>query len=352
MNTRKDVSIQSLRGLAIILMVAGHVIGSNATRGLEVSDDSLWRLSYLSLEDLRMPLFTTISGFVYALRPLRGRQEYPQLVKGKARRLLVPLVTVGTLLFAMQSIIPGVNSKPDPSDLWRVYLFDFEHLWFLQAIFLIFLAIGGAEIAGWLRSFTGWTACLTVACVLHVAWRAPADSNFFSINGALRLLPFFLLGLGLYRFRDRLDTQSWLWISAPLFAAAYGCRLAGILSDTELPGPVARLLSLAVGLTGLVTIFLVRQYITNKALAWLGAYSFAVYLLHVFAAAGSRLVLERLGVHADALLFVLCLAIGIALPVIFERLFGRFALISWGILGQKPRRRPPVKSQDALSTVP
>ena len=33
---RKDLSIESLRGLAAILMVAGHVIGSDAARGMAV----------------------------------------------------------------------------------------------------------------------------------------------------------------------------------------------------------------------------------------------------------------------------------------------------------------------------
>src|SRR4051794_34829890 len=99
-------------------MVAGHVIGSDATRGLQVGNDSLWRLGYLALEDIRMPLFTTISGFVYALRAVGGGAAYGRLVQGKTRRLLVPLVSVGALLFAVELAVPGVNRRPDPSSFW------------------------------------------------------------------------------------------------------------------------------------------------------------------------------------------------------------------------------------------
>lgn len=37
---------------------------------MQVADRSAWRLFYLALKDIRMPLFTGISGFVYAMRPI------------------------------------------------------------------------------------------------------------------------------------------------------------------------------------------------------------------------------------------------------------------------------------------
>ena len=60
----KELSIETLRGLAIVLMVMGHVIGSKSNGGLQVSDDSWYRYFYLTLSPLRMPLFTVISGYV------------------------------------------------------------------------------------------------------------------------------------------------------------------------------------------------------------------------------------------------------------------------------------------------
>lgn len=41
---RHDMAIQSLRGIAVTLMVIGHVIGIPG-HGLRVSDDSAWRNS-------------------------------------------------------------------------------------------------------------------------------------------------------------------------------------------------------------------------------------------------------------------------------------------------------------------
>ena len=92
---KKDQSIETLRGLAIILMVAGHVIGNTSAHGMRVEDDSVFRHIYFSLKFLRMPLFTVISGYVYALRPLNTTM-IGRFIKGKARRILVPMVAVGT----------------------------------------------------------------------------------------------------------------------------------------------------------------------------------------------------------------------------------------------------------------
>ena len=63
----KDLRIETMRGLALFLMVAGHVIGSSSDLGMKVPDDSVLRYLYESLVYIRMPLFTAISGYVYAL---------------------------------------------------------------------------------------------------------------------------------------------------------------------------------------------------------------------------------------------------------------------------------------------
>ena len=340
MTRSKDAAIEVLRGLALVLMVAGHVIGSDATLGIQVGDGSLWRMSYVALEDLRMPLFTALSGYVYALRPVVGRPDYPTLVRGKVRRLLVPLLTVGALTFAMQLVVPGVHRRPDPADAWRILVFPFQHLWFLQSIFLIFVLVGLLDAVGALDRLRHWGPVFAVACVLHVVLVLPEDDDVFSINGLARLLPFFLLGMALHRFRNVLDQRRWLRWSLPVFALMYGVRLTAILTGAELPTLAARALSLGVGVAGLVSLLLLRHAVKSATLAWLGPFAFGVYLLHVLGAAGARTMLERLGFEADPLIFAVGLAAGIGLPVLFQLMFGRFAVVSRLILGQKPESRP------------
>lgn len=113
----KDPNIETLRGLAILLVVAGHVIGIDATGGMKVADDSLWRYLYASLQYVRMPLFTAISGWVYALHPVAAHEAGTFMFK-KARRLLLPMVCVGTLYFLIQYITPGTNRTGELAEIW------------------------------------------------------------------------------------------------------------------------------------------------------------------------------------------------------------------------------------------
>lgn len=354
--TRKDLSIESLRGLAIILMVAGHVIGDTGDRGLEVADDSGWRLAYLALDDVRLPLFTFLSGFVYAYRPVRSPSQAPGLVRGKARRLLVPMVSVGLLLLLVQAVTPGTNADPGPGAVLRILFFGYEHLWFVQAIFLVFLVVGLLDAVGALRRPVGLLTAVVVASAAAVLVQVPAEVNLFSANGALDLLPFFLLG---YAFHRWVDVVRGPRVLLPVLAGLVvlgAVRVAGLLDGagpldaTGLPVVADRLLGLGVGVLGVTTLFLLRDRLRVRALAWLGGFAYTIYLLHVFGSAGARLVLERLGLGHDGWLFVLALVAGLALPVVFELVAGRYRVVSVLLLGTR-RRRPagPRGEQQPLS---
>ena len=194
---KKDQSIETLRGLAIILMVAGHVIGNVSEHGMRVEDDSVFRHIYFSLIFLRMPLFTVISGFVYALRPL-DKSMIRKFIKGKARRILLPMISVGTLQYLVRIIVPETNKTPEISHIWSIYFFPFDQFWFLQSIFLIFLSITFLEYFKLLETPLKWFISFAVVCGMFLFM--PLFTSFFSFFGYLYLFPFFILGIGLKRF--------------------------------------------------------------------------------------------------------------------------------------------------------
>src|SRR6056297_1823840 len=113
----KDLSIETLRGIAIILVVIGHVIGSKSDGGMRVADDSFLRHLYFSFQYLRMPLFTVISGWVYALRPVAPGNVTSFTIK-KIRRIILPLIFVGGSYYVIQSILPGTNFSYPLNDIW------------------------------------------------------------------------------------------------------------------------------------------------------------------------------------------------------------------------------------------
>lgn len=348
---RQDLSIQSLRGIAVILMVAGHVIGATADHGLLVGDHSLWRYCYQALADIRMPLFTLISGYVYAMVPVTRWQHYPQLVKGKSRRLLLPLITVGALYYVLERAIPGTNSDTSDMPFWRVYVFGFEHLWFLQSIFLIFLVVGILDSCGVLASRAHWAAITAVSGVVFIVVHVPTTVDVFTISGALRLLPFFLLGYGLRR-HPLLELRGVPAVAAIVaFAGVFAIRLITILGLYHPDGYADRAIAISVGIMGVVLIYSARNALEARWLAWIGGFSFGIYLLHVLANAAARELLEQMGLHRVWALFAFGLLIGIVGPIAFQRLFRHVSFVQTFVLGErrsigqhKPRRHSGVQA--------
>lgn len=158
---RNDESIQTLRAVAIILIVAFHISTDPELDSSRALYDSF---TYL-FQNIRLPIFTIISGYLYASRPIAGG-KIRSFVSGKARRILLPLFAVSSVEYLTISLAPGINSPADLADIWKIYVFPYQQYWFLQAIFLIFILIVILDSTQTKQSpgkpvrFTNWpTAC-------------------------------------------------------------------------------------------------------------------------------------------------------------------------------------------------
>src|SRR5689334_1115040 len=121
--------IETLRGLACVLLVAFHVIGSEPDTGLHAGEGSLYRQFAYLFQHIRMPLFTFLSGFVYAYRPLLPGQ-LPTFAAKKLLRLLLPFICVSTIYYAVASVTPGASGQMPLHDAWQIYAFPYVHFWF------------------------------------------------------------------------------------------------------------------------------------------------------------------------------------------------------------------------------
>ncbi len=127
----KASKVQTLRGLACCLLLLYHVIGATASQGLRVQDGWLRQFTE-ALVVVRMPVFGLIAGAMHGLSSKRAWA----LVQHKAARLLLPMLSVGTLFALVQYAIPGSNFHTQ--DLWLLHIVPVAHYWFLESLFLIF----------------------------------------------------------------------------------------------------------------------------------------------------------------------------------------------------------------------
>jgi fucose 4-O-acetylase-like acetyltransferase len=343
----KDLRIETIRGLALFLMVAGHVIGSSSDLGMKVPDDSVLRYLYDSLVYIRMPLFTAISGYVYALRPVNADCELSRFYQGKFKRIGIPLLTVSTLFFVLQMVVPNTNDKPQLTDIFSIYLFSYAHFWFLQAIFCIFVVVSLLEKAGLLLRLRNYG--LVFAAALAASFASEGFPNLFSLDRAVELLPFFLLGLGLYRFSAQLITRSSVITMAAALVILVGIDQAYLFALLDLDDANLALVGTALGLAAISLLIARRFYF--MPLAWLGYFSFEIYLFHVFGTAGARIVLNKLQVHDTWVVFTVSMVMGLFLPVALKLVLERISplhFLSVAFFGAKTRvnrATPPLQKK-------
>lgn len=332
---KKDTSIETLRGLAIILVVIGHVIGSDSDGGMKVEDDSFLRHFYFTFEYLRMPLFTVISGWVYALRPANSGNLLGFNLK-KIRRLFLPLICVGGTYYILQSIIPGTNYSYELKDVWRIIIYPYTFYWYLQALFIVFLLTSVIDTLQLANSFKGWVVLFLLslmALYFRNAFISEAIPNYFGFKGGLYLMPFFVLGVGIQRFKRFFQNKIFIWIcSFILIDGVIFQQLVwyGIInSQLEASSGIG----LLIGLVGVIVIL--RINFTLKWLVWIGSYAYTIYLFHSFGTSGARILMHKLGLYHTVPVFFFSLFMGIFMPIIVEETCDRFALTRHLFLGRR-----------------
>ena len=323
-------SVDAWRGLACLLLVAYHVIGSDPLNGLRIADGPL-RVLNDGLAYLRMPLFTFLSGMVYGLRPFSGDSR--AFLGGKARRLLVPMLFVGTLFAIAQSLTPMSNrgSGAQERDWLLLHIVPVAHFWFVEALFWVFLAVWALELVRGLATPARLAAAWMLAAAVDLTHPGP---YWLALGGATYLLPYFLLGLAVSRFSLARQLRR-TGVRLALVA------LAGLaIVELGMPVPNADRHSLWILVAGTSLCALCAGVrIESGWLARIGASSYAIYLFHVFFTAASRISLGAIGLSALPLLVVAGVVMGTLGPMLVERWALPRALWRTLLLGQAPRVR-------------
>lgn len=330
----KNLSIETLRGIAILLVVLGHVIGSGPSGGMKIDFPHPLRYLYVWIDYIQMPLFTAIAGWVYALKPFSAFSGFGSFTRKKALRLLVPMAAVGTLYFFVQYFMPGTNQKGDLSQLWRIYVFPYTIYWYLPSLFLIFLVQYFIDKKGWMDTLGKWGVLCIIAIVLsrmNDAWLLHDVPNVFSFKGALNQLPYFFAGVAAQRFAVQLYSRSNIRIM-------YVMAFLGIflINAVWFSDKLSSLCILLYPLTQIPTLFLLLSISKhNRFLVWIGGYAYSIYLFHGFGTSGGRILLKMIGVQSVALIFLFASFIAVACSILLDRFFSYFRLSRVLFLGKK-----------------
>lgn len=336
MKVEKNKTIETLRGAVILLVVIGHVIGSAADGGMKVANDSFLRYFYDTFIDpLQMPLFTIIAGWVYSLKPVTY-EKIKSFITKKVIRILVPMLIVGVCYFLLQYVTPGTNKKENLLDLWKLLIFPYTLFWYLYSLFIVFVIIAFVDVFGKMNTVKNWlllfsfTIFLLLIRDLVIPYELP---NYLSYKGALYLLPCFILGVGLNRFKTFYQKRTIIYLTPILLIV---CVIIQQLSWFNIIDYVVQkdtIVGLLIGFTG--TIMLLRSQIKANWLIWFGSFAYSIYLFHAFGTAGGRIISKNLNIDSLVLIFMLSLTAGVLLPIVTDKILERFKFTRILFLGKR-----------------
>ncbi len=333
---QRDASIETLRGFAIVLVVGYHALADLPAGPSITADLDIYQYVGESLRFVRMPLFTIISGFVYAMRPV-GPGRLRTFFAGKARRILVPYLVASVLLLILTWTVGMGELTVRSGDLLGHLLVGVQHLWYLPAILVVFAIVVGLEARATLGSGRRAVIAVLIASAISfvVATVTPISvTELLPISTSAYLLPYFLFGLGCRRFGWHRSPGA---IVVATFAAALALALQHLALHGVLDVPLGRHGAVATIGGIATTTLLLRLGAQQVWIARLGGFSMTIYLYHYYGLSvgktvGGAFALGPTGILATKVAF------GLALPVVFELVAARFR-VGQSALGVRPTQR-------------
>ena len=269
MSGTRNQNIDAIKGVAILIVMVGHVLSWNY-----MQDGYL----YDAIKVIQMPLFMMVSGYLCGMgRKVTDLPGYGRVMKKRALSYLVPFFFWIVLLHPAHPIANIVET---------LFCLD-KGLWFLMTLFLLTAMVYTAQLAGAKAGKYGkmvfWMVylALTVLVVVQsfLGWE-------FLSPGLTRLyLPFYLVGYLAGEYKERLARIPELGKDILCVLAASGLLYLVIRTDLQNVGTLLLLgrQILASFLGCYVVIYLVTLCPDGKGkrfLAWLGNYTLEIYVLH------------------------------------------------------------------------
>lgn len=185
-----------LRFVAIIIVVAFHAYGMMyADTHFPVLKHIYYRLYFTwnqcVIVNVAMPMFVFVSGYLFAFLWRKGKyQNFWELVKNKAKRVLLPYFIFGLVMMATTN-----NFHP----LTLLYG-NYWHLWFLPMLFWCFI------VAYFLNKyFVSLQSQVIIACVSFVlSLFFPFFPKILGFQYITRWFCWFYLGIIIYNYKDKL----------------------------------------------------------------------------------------------------------------------------------------------------
>ncbi|GAB4332618.1 MAG: acyltransferase [Desulfobulbaceae bacterium] len=312
--SRRTEWIDYAKGIGIILVVFAHLQSSGFHAGLGVGE-RFFHLSDSIIYSFHMPLFFFLAGLL--ARASLARRGAKGFVLDKLRRIAWPYLVWSLIQMGVELFFSGHSSRGvTPADILAVSWRPWAQFWFLYSLLLMYLS------ATLIRHRGGLPLLAAVSLVLFFF---PARTEMLSLIGFSTGFLFFVAGMiGDELLLKQGEKKLPGWAGPALLPVLVG---AGWLVFTRLIAPVRLIdgshpwLFLPLAALGIWCCLGTAQVLAEKKalslVALLGRYSLPIYLVHMLAGVGTRVVVERfIGLEHGVVHLAAGLAVGLAAPVL------------------------------------
>lgn len=266
------------KGLGIILVVYGHVARGLNSAGIGFD---AYRQIDNAIYAFHMPLFFLLAGFFFVKSAQKGLLNY---MKSKTATILYPYLIWSLIQIVIQFF--ASNYTNGKIDIHEVYTFFIPRgqFWFLLALFFISLI----NIILYSKLGKKGLIISSVISLIYILIKPEIEILSETINNLL----FFNIGVYLFEdqsFRKQVVSGTLvLWLNIVLFIG-----LEYLLLKKLFDSSVFDLIIAISGSLFIIQIFNLKN-MNFKHLKEIGRQSMIIYLLHILAASGTRIVLVKI----------------------------------------------------------
>jgi fucose 4-O-acetylase-like acetyltransferase len=315
----RTIWIDYAKGMGIILVVHGHVAGGIVTAGIKY-DQQIYLTSQSIISSFHMPLFFFLSGlFFFSSLNKRGGGG---LFKNKLDTIFYPYVVWclidGGIIVTLSNY---TNRDTSFSDVLSLLWAPYSHLWFLYALFFVFV-VSILAYKSLPERFHYSISLVAILLYLYSNYIPPV----IPLNFIAEYLVFFVFGIYFNQIKDSFSRNInviflLLLLTFLLIQWFFHFKLGLLINNNR--GWLTLLLAL-VSISLIVSCCMILQRFQLKALEYIGVSSLGIYLMHVLAGSGFRIILQKVfGVYDLSIHLIFGTLAGVTFPLIAMSLLAK-----------------------------
>lgn len=279
-----------------------------------------------------MPLFFFISGFVaFRINEIESGKEYLKLIKSKFKRLIVPYLFLGLLMFIPKLLLNSYAViKLDP----KTFIYELvvlgnnpiTFLWFLYVLFIMFV------VYTMLIKKNSKIALLVNVLIYMFFNELNININLFRISTLIYYANYFILGFITFNYYDFIKNKISKCIGIIISLSALYIFICSTILNNNI------YVNIINSIVGIIFVISLSIYLINLKLGsifeYIGKYSYDIYLLSWFGQNLVRVGMQIIGFNLNTwLVFIGMFLAGMSVIFISKYVLRRNKYTNKYILG-------------------